>query len=211
MQKIKGRYAEAIVYAERTEGYASAQIRMIADNEISKGSDIRIMPDVHPGKVGPIGLTMTVNDRVIPNLLGVDIGCGMLLAKVKTKGMEFSKLDKMIRSSIPSGFNIRNKAHKNATGCDIESLRCYRGIDADKAMRSLGTLGGGTHFIEIDRNDDSIYVLIHSGSRHTGAEVTEYYNRAGKRQGVPEWSERYICLWLCGCGQFMTAVTFGFS
>ena len=107
MDTIKGNYADAVVYASDIEDYARAQIKMICDNEISTGSNIRIMPDCHPGKVGPIGLTMTVTNKVIPQLMGIDIGCGMLVCKIKVRNIEFQKLDRVISENVPAGFKIR--------------------------------------------------------------------------------------------------------
>ena len=182
MNKITGKFAEAIVYTDDIEDYAKAQIQLICDNEVSKGSDIRIMPDVHPGKVGTIGLTMTLGDRIIPNLLGVDIGCGLLMANVRTKGLEFQKLDKVIRENVPSGFSIRKTPHLMAEDIDLTKLYCYKHINQDKALRSLGTLGGGNHFIEVDKGDSGNYVVIHTGSRHLGMEITEYYIRQGQEE-----------------------------
>lgn len=199
MNSIKGKYTEAIIYTDDIEEYAKAQIQMICDNEVSKGSQIRVMPDVHPGKVGPIGLTMTLGERVIPNLLGVDIGCGMLMAKVRTKGLEFQKLDKVIRENVPSGFAIRQNSHSMSEGFDLTRLNCIGHINKDKAIRSLGTLGGGNHFIEIDKGEGGVYVVIHTGSRHLGMEVTEHYIREGqnalkeKGENVP-----YEMTWLEG-------------
>lgn len=180
MNTIKGNYAEAVVYTNDIEEYAKAQLKLICDNEISKDTDIRIMPDVHPGKVGPIGLTMTLGERVMPNLLGVDIGCGILMAKVKTKGLEFQKLDKVIRENVPSGFAIRKEQHLMAEEFGLERLNCYNYINKEKAGKSLGTLGGGNHFIEIDKGEKDTYVVIHTGSRHLGVEITEHYIREGQ-------------------------------
>ena len=182
MNKITGKFAEAIVYTDDIEDYAKAQIQLICDNEVSKGSDIRIMPDVHPGKVGTIGLTMTLGNRIIPNLLGVDIGCGLLMANVRTKGLEFQKLDKVIRENVPSGFSIRKTPHLMAEDIDLIKLYCHKHINQDKALRSLGTLGGGNHFIEVDKGDNGTYVVIHTGSRHLGMEITEYYIRQGQEE-----------------------------
>ena len=154
MDTIKGQFAEALVYAETIDDYAKAQIKMICDNEISQGSKVRLMPDCHPGKVGPIGLTMTVTDKVIPQLMGIDIGCGMLVSKIKAKNIEFTKLDKVIRENVPAGYNIRKTPHVKADHEVISDLRCIRAIKSDKALKSLGTLGGGNHFIEVDKGED---------------------------------------------------------
>lgn len=189
MEIIKGSYAQAKVFTDDLEVYARAQLEMICNNPVAEGSRIRVMPDVHPGKVGTIGLTMTVKERVIPNLLGIDIGCGMTCAKIKEKRMEFQKLDKVIREKVPSGFAIRNSIHHKAEWFEFERLRCHRSINENHAKLSLGTLGGGNHFIEVDRDEDGcFYIVIHSGSRHLGKVVTEFYVDAGakllKERGV---------------------------
>lgn len=164
------------------DSYAVKQIEMICGSEISKGSRIRIMPDVHPGKVGPIGLTMTVGSGIMPGLLGIDIGCGITLAELNTRKIEFQKLDKVIKENIPSGFSIRKKPHALAEEFDFERLLCRKNINTEKAVLSLGTLGGGNHFIEIDRDDSGrLYAAVHSGSRHAGKELTEHYMKLGQK------------------------------
>ncbi|PWT28152.1 RNA-splicing ligase RtcB [Butyrivibrio fibrisolvens] len=182
--QIIGKYANARIMCigetpgENIEQYALSQIQMIADNEASKGSNICVMPDVHPGKVGPIGLTMTITDAVNPSLVGIDIGCGMSMVKLGRIRKEYQKLDAVIGDKIPAGFKIRDTAHDMAKQFDFERLICTRHIRKDKALLSLGTLGGGNHFIEIDvdENGDS-YLIVHSGSRHLGKEVAEYYSK----------------------------------
>ena len=184
MDTIIGNFAEAAVYATGIDDYAKAQIKMICDNDISLGSKIRIMPDCHPGKVGPIGLTMTVTNKVIPQLMGIDIGCGMLVSKIKVRNIEFPKLDKVIRENVPAGFVIRKAPHNKADFGAISDLRCIRAINGDKALKSLGTLGGGNHFIEIDKGEDGYYIIIHSGSRHLGVDVADYYTENARRRLV---------------------------
>ncbi|MCR5286732.1 MAG: RtcB family protein [Saccharofermentans sp.] len=182
MDKITGRFASADVFASHVEDYAASQIRNILDNEVSRGSKVCIMPDCHPGRVGPIGLTMTVTDKAIPQLMGIDIGCGMLVAKIKTKNIEFAKLDKVIRDNVPSGFAIRKAPHNKASFEVISDLRCIRAVNGDKALKSLGTLGGGNHFIEVDKGEDGYYIIIHSGSRHLGVDVADYYTETARRR-----------------------------
>ena len=181
MDIITGRFASARVFATGIEDYAQAQIRMILDNQVSINSKVCIMPDCHPGKVGPIGLTMTVTDKIIPQLMGVDIGCGMLMAKVEGR-FEYPKLDRVINENVPSGFNIRKKPHSKAGFEVISNLRCLRAVNGDKALKSLGTLGGGNHFIEVDKGEDGYYLIIHSGSRHLGYDVADYYTEAARRR-----------------------------
>ena len=184
MDNITGRFASAVVFATSIEDYARTQIQMILDNQVSLNSKVCIMPDCHPGKVGPIGLTMTVTDKVIPQLMGVDIGCGMLVCKFKAKSIEFAKLDKVIRDSVPSGFGIRKVPH-NKTGFEVISdLRCLRAVNVDKARKSLGTLGGGNHFIEVDKGSDGYYIVIHTGSRHLGVDVADHYTESARRRLV---------------------------
>ena len=188
MKTVKGIYAEAKIFTEDAEDYALAQVKMICDNEIADGSIICMMPDIHPGRIAPIGLSMTVADKVIPQLLGVDIGCGMTCVKLNKSNVEFQKLDRVIRENVPSGFNIRKEPHHMAEDFSYEGLHCHRHINRQKADRSLGTLGGGNHFIELDQGDDySLYLVVHTGSRHLGEEVAEYYtklaNTSLKEQG----------------------------
>ena len=188
MITIYGKYTNAIVYTVENElyaleDYARKQLQMICNHPSAEGSVIRVMPDVHPGKVGTIGLTMTVGDSILPSLVGVDIGCGMTMAKVKTKGLQFQQLDSVIRENVPVGPRIREKDHKYADRIDLEELRCYKGINARKANRSVGTLGGGNHFIEVDKDEEGgIYLVVHSGSRHLGMEVADYYLRTGQKE-----------------------------
>ena len=189
MKTVKGNYAEAKIFTDDVEKYAEAQVKMICDNRVAEGSKIRLMPDIHPGKVGPIGLSMTVTDKVIPQLLGVDIGCGMTCVKLNKSTAEFQKLDRVIRENVPSGFSIRKDPHYMAEEFTYEELHCIRHINRQKAERSLGTLGGGNHFIELDRGEDgSLYLVVHTGSRHLGEEVAEHYtklaNTSLKEQGI---------------------------
>ncbi|MCR5543549.1 MAG: RtcB family protein [Eubacterium sp.] len=188
MITIYGKYTNATVYTVENElyaleEYARKQLQMICNHPSAEGSLVKVMPDVHPGKVGTIGLTMTVGDSILPSLVGVDIGCGMTMAKVKTKGLQFQQLDTVIRENVPVGPRIREKEHKYADKIDLSELRCSKGINARKASRSIGTLGGGNHFIEIDKDDEgNVFLVVHSGSRHLGMEVADYYLRTGQKE-----------------------------
>lgn len=189
MKTVNGIFASAKVFADGPDAYALAQIQMICDHPASRESKIRVMPDVHPGKVGTIGLTMTVGGSILPNLVGIDIGCGITLARIKQKKVEFQKLDTVIRENIPAGFGIRKKIHRFYENFDTTRLYCHRHLNQDRTARSLGTLGGGNHFIELDKDSSgSLYAAVHSGSRHLGKEVTEYYLQQGqkalKEQGI---------------------------
>ena len=180
MKIVEGKYTSAMIFTDSVEDYALSQLQMICDNAAFAGSKIRIMPDVHPGKVGPIGFTATVTDWVLPAIVGIDIGCGMTMAKIKAKRVEGQQLDKVIRERVPSGSAIRKNPHRYAMDYDIARLNCAEHLRLDKAAKALGTLGGGNHFIEVDRDDEGqLYVIIHSGSRHLGKEVAEYYMSEG--------------------------------
>lgn len=187
METVKGIYAEAKIYTTNNkenalDDYARAQLQAICDNKVSEESIIRVMPDVHPGKVGTIGLTMTVGKAIMPNLIGIDIGCGMSMVKIKKKKLEFQKLDKVIRENIPVGSDVRKNIHAWAEDFAFDRLNCVSSIRLDKAKKSLGTLGGGNHFIEIDQSEQGeLYILVHSGSRHLGKEVTEFYLNQGQK------------------------------
>lgn len=188
MITIYGKYTNAKVYTVENElysldEYARKQLQMICDNPVAQGSKIRVMPDVHPGKVGTIGLTMTVKDVILPSLVGVDIGCGMTIAKIKTKALQFQQLDSVIRENVPVGSAIQRKEHKFADRIDLSKLKSAKSISEAKAKLSIGTLGGGNHFIEVDKDEEGNYYLtVHSGSRHLGIEVAEYYLRAGQKE-----------------------------
>lgn len=182
MKTVTGAYSTAKIFTDNVEQYALAQIQMICDNEVSEGAKISVMPDVHPGKVGPVGLSMTVGKRILPNLIGVDMGCGMSMMRIKEKRVEGQKLDTIIRENIPAGSGIRREPHYLGEEFDYSRLACHRHINERKAACGLGTLGGGNHFIEVDKDDEGeLYVIVHSGSRYLGVEVTEFYLKEGQK------------------------------
>ena len=173
MLEIKGKVNTAICYAKVIEDEAIEQIRRMCDYPFTEGSRIRIMPDVHAGAGCTIGTTMTVTDKAVPNVVGVDIGCGMYTVNIGKDDIDFAKVDEAAHF-IPSGTNVWEGRQEKF---DLTDLRCYRGLrDARRLVRSLGTLGGGNHFIEIDRAEDGThYLVIHSGSRNLGKQVADYY------------------------------------
>ena len=180
MIELKGKYGEAKVFTDVVDEASIAQVLLLLNQEFISGSRVRLMPDIHAGAGCTVGTTMTVTDKIVPNLVGVDIGCGMETVKIKEKHIELQKLDKLIYEKIPSGFKIRDKAHRFFKNFPLEEMYCYREINPIRAERSLGTLGGGNHFIEADKNDGGdIYIVIHSGSRHLGLEVANYYQNEG--------------------------------
>ncbi|WP_303821272.1 RtcB family protein [Ruminococcus flavefaciens] len=180
---LNGKYNSAKVFTDNIEQDAIAQIIAFCSQPMSEGAQIRIMPDVHAGAGCTIGTTMTITDKVIPNLVGVDIGCGMETVRLKEKHIELQKLDKLIYEKIPSGFAIREKPHRYGEKIDLTELYCYKHIDPLRAEKSIGTLGGGNHFIEADKGEDgSIYIVIHSGSRHLGVETAKFYQNEAYRR-----------------------------
>ncbi|HAB59992.1 MAG TPA: RNA-splicing ligase RtcB, partial [Lachnospiraceae bacterium] len=184
MNIIEGKYNIAKVFTDVVEETALSQIKTLCDQEFVKDSKIRIMPDVHAGAGCTIGTTMTIKDKIVPNLVGVDIGCGMETIQVKNKHIELQKLDKLIYEEIPSGFNIRKKPHKYNDEVDLTDLRCRLDgkINIARAQMSLGTLGGGNHFIEVDQDEEAnLNIVVHSGSRHLGLEVANYYQEQAYR------------------------------
>ncbi|HJA67764.1 MAG TPA: RtcB family protein [Candidatus Mediterraneibacter cottocaccae] len=189
MFEIKGKVNTALCYASLVEEEAVEQIRRMCDYPITEGSRIRIMPDVHAGKGCTIGTTMTVRDKVVPNVVGVDIGCGMYTVKLAEKEIDFEKLDEAAHF-IPSGKKVWEGRQERF---DLQELCCYRYLkDSKRLQRSLGTLGGGNHFIEVDQaSDGTKYLVIHSGSRNLGKQVAELYQKLAidLDKGIGEYLE----------------------
>ena len=173
MMEIKGKINTAICFARIIEDEAVEQIRRMCDYEFTAGSRIRIMPDVHAGVGCTIGTTMTVKDKAVPNIVGVDIGCGMYTVSLGKVKIDMEQMDAAAHF-IPSGINVWDGRKERL---DLTDLRCYRGLnDSRRLERSLGTLGGGNHFIEIDQAADGTkYLVIHSGSRNLGKQVAQFY------------------------------------
>ena len=191
MLEVKGKYNEAKIFTDVVDETSVAQVTLLLNQEFAAGSRIRMMPDIHAGAGCTIGTTMTITDKVIPNLVGVDIGCGMETVKLKEKHLELQKFDKVIYQKIPSGFDVREKTHRYFEQINLMNLHCWPQINHDRAEKSLGTLGGGNHFIEVDKdNAGNIYIVIHSGSRHLGLEVASYYQEEGyNRLNAPDKRE----------------------
>lgn len=180
MIELKGNYNEAKIFTDIVDETSISQILLLLNQKFAAGSKIRLMPDVHAGAGCTIGTTMTITDKAVPNLVGVDIGCGMETIRLKEKHIELQKLDKLIYQKIPSGFQIREQTHRYFQEINLEDLYCYRYINPHRAEKSLGTLGGGNHFIEANRDENgNLYIVVHSGSRHLGLEVANYYQQEG--------------------------------
>jgi len=182
MIEIKGRCNTAVCYTNNLEEKAQQQIRAVCDREEFADCRIRIMPDVHAGKGCTIGTTMTIRDKVVPGMVGVDIGCGMETVELEERELDFDRLDALIRAEIPSGWNVRTQPHALNGEIDLTALRCADEVNLNRARCSIGTLGGGNHFIEVDRADDGrLFLVVHSGSRHLGTQVADYYQDQGRR------------------------------
>lgn len=177
MIEIVGKYNVAKVYTDNIEQAAYAQVLNLMNQKFAEGSSFAIMPDCHAGAGCVIGLTMKIVDKVVPNLVGVDIGCGMLVVKIdKSFKFDLQKVDRIWHKDIPSGMNHRSTKHRFADRAKIEDI--IAPVNVDKLKLSIGTLGGGNHFGEIDVDDEgNYYIVIHSGSRHLGIEVCKHYQR----------------------------------
>lgn len=175
MLEIRGKVNTAVCFATVIEEEAVEQIRRMCDYPIAEGSQIRIMPDVHAGKGCTVGTTMTITDKVVPNIVGVDLGCGMYTVDLGKQEVDLEKLD-VACHFIPSGWNVWEGRQERF---DLTALRCYRSLrDTRRLERSLGTLGGGNHFIEVEAaGDGRRYLVIHSGSRNLGKQVAELYQQ----------------------------------
>jgi RNA-splicing ligase RtcB len=186
MKVVEGKYNTAKVFTDVVEEKSLQQIKTLCDQEFTSGAKIRLMPDVHAGAGCTIGTTMTIKDKIVPNLVGVDIGCGMetlMIHKDSEAAVNFdpAKLDKVIRKNIPSGFDIRKFQHNFVEEVEWDKIKGT--YNKHRAKMSLGTLGGGNHFIEADKDEDgNLYIVVHSGSRHAGLEIAEYYQEMAWKQ-----------------------------
>ena len=189
---IKGKYTEAIIFRpeDEIEEYAKAQVKMLCDNEVFKDQDIRVMPDVHPGKVGVIGLTASYYDKIIPNLVGNDIGCGVTCAHITMKRKpDFNQLDKVIKANIPMGTAInKNVYYKDFVPYEF---KCRNHLNLSRVNASMCSLGGGDHFIELDKDmEGEYYMTVHTGSRYLGKAINDYYVSEGakllKQRGITD-------------------------
>ena len=173
MIKLQGKRNSAIVFADKLDRSTKTQICELLREEAYADSKIRIMPDTHSGKNVAVGTTMTVKNRIAPSLVGVDIGCGMEVVFLKEQELDLERLDKAIHALIPAGAKIHDFP---VTSFDFDTLHCKGNVNLERALRSIGTLGGGNHFIEVDRTEAGELVLvIHSGSRQLGSDVASYY------------------------------------
>lgn len=186
MQEVKGKFNSAKIFTDVIDEASLKQIQLLCNQDFTSGAKIRLMPDVHAGAGCTIGTTMTIKDKIVPNLVGVDIGCGMetlVIHKDSDVARNFSGavLDNIIRKNIPSGFDIRKFPHDYVS--EVEWDKVKGKYNKNRARLSLGTLGGGNHFIEADKDDEgNLYIVVHSGSRHAGLEIAEYYQEMAWQQ-----------------------------
>lgn len=183
MIELQGKYAIAKVFTDVIDNESISQVINLLNQPYIEGSKVRMMPDIHAGAGCTIGTTMTIKDKICPNLVGVDIGCGMETIRIKERFIEPQKLDKVIRMGIPSGFEIRKNLHRYSKNIDLNELYCAKSINLDRAYSSIGTLGGGNHFIEANKDENGkIYIVVHSGSRHLGLEIANWYQEAAYKE-----------------------------
>lgn len=176
--ELQGKFNTAKVFTDNIDDVTIGQVIEMCNQPFAEGSNIRIMPDTHAGKGSVIGTTMTLTDKVVPNLVGVDIGCGMNVVKLNVKASEidFAQLDAVINEHVPSGMTVRQKTHRNAKNIEFDKILIP--FNRDRAEKSIGTLGGGNHFIEVNEDEAGyVYLVIHSGSRNIGKTVAEYYQK----------------------------------
>lgn len=175
MLEIYGKYSMAKIFIDTIEETAREQIQTLCNQEFVSGTKVRIMPDVHAGAGCVIGFTANLGEMVIPNIVGVDIGCGMLTVALNNIDLDLGELDAIIKQNIPSGIELHEG--KKTTFSDILKLQCYRELKrTSRFERSIGTLGGGNHFIEVDvDNENNKFLVIHTGSRNLGKQVADYY------------------------------------
>ena len=187
MLEITGKYNTAKVFTNSLDESSLCQIETLCSQPFVKGCKIRLMPDVHAGAGCTIGTTMTITDKIVPNMVGVDIGCGMETVMIRADtpasgDFDPAHLDKIIHKNIPAGMDVRDTDHEFAKTIPFENIRCGE-VNLFRAEKSIGTLGGGNHFIEANRdNEGSLYIVVHSGSRHLGKETAEYYQREARKQ-----------------------------
>ncbi|MBQ8089189.1 MAG: RtcB family protein [Pyramidobacter sp.] len=199
MITISSTCGTAKIFTDIIDPGAEGLLRALCATPLAEGASIRVMPDVHAGKGCAVGTTMTYADKIAPGLVGVDIGCGVTAFKVKCKRLELQKLDRVIRERVPSGAHIRREALSGVrAGAAAQAVAAlHANVRLDKALLSLGTLGGGNHFIELDRDEEgALWLLVHSGSRRLGVEVEKHHHEIAFRDAPPEIP--YELAWLTG-------------
>jgi RNA-splicing ligase RtcB len=213
---IRGAAGEAVIYTDVLDAESTKQLFLMMNCELFQGCTVRIMPDVHAGKGSVIGFTSTLSDKLCPNIVGVDLSCGVTLDKISEKrGIDFDALDKAIRNNVPSGFAIRDDLYRPLRNGNsklgglyqeieknIIEVSCKVGIDKDRSINSIGSMGSGNHFCELVRSKEGVYYLhIHSGSRGLGAKIAEYHQAKAYKlhdAGVFPKGTPKVLSWLTG-------------
>lgn len=181
MKEIKGKFTDAKIFTDKIEETALNQIQELCDQEFLNGSKIRVMPDVHAGKGCTIGTTITIKDKVTPNLVGVDVGCGILTVKLNEKEIDFSRLDNVIRKYVPVGNEVYEE--EQSVNLDRDTFRAKDILSKKRFLQSIGTLGGGNHFIEVSKDEEGFhYLTIHTGSRYVGAKIADHYQKLAYKE-----------------------------
>jgi RNA-splicing ligase RtcB len=184
MFELQGKYAKAKVFTDDVDGESISQVIKFLNQPFAEGQTIRMMPDIHPGAGCTIGTTMTITDKVVPNLVGSDIGCGMEVVYLDADEIDFERFDRIIREKVPHGYSKHRVPHPFMKDFDLTRLKCYFKLEAgDEGNFAMGTLGGGNHFIELNRTSEGELILVvHSGSRRIGADVCEYYQNQALKE-----------------------------
>jgi tRNA-splicing ligase RtcB (3'-phosphate/5'-hydroxy nucleic acid ligase) len=179
MIELKGKHNECKIFTDKVEEGCIELIQKILDNPDWKDTKLRFMPDIHLGKGTCIGTTMTITDKVVPNFVSVDVGCGVIVQTLKDKHIELCKLDKIMHNIVPSGFAINSKPHRFANQIDITKLKCYSALkNHHKFLLGIGSLGGGNHYCEVNKDETGqLFLVIHTGSRNLGKQIADYYQQ----------------------------------
>ena len=181
MIQVTGEYTNAKIFSNVEQETAVKQIKELCNQPFMEGAKVRIMPDYHAGKGCVIGTTIALKDKVVPNLVGVDVGCGVYVVKIQPMDIDFKQLDDTIRQYVPSGIGLHDSESLRYVTDAFPKVKDFAvsGIMTDEHnKKSLGTLGGGNHFIEMSKDDDGcLYLCIHTGSRSVGAKIASYYQK----------------------------------
>ena len=197
MITISNTYGTAKIYTDTIDSGAEGLLRALCASPLAENSIIRVMPDVHAAKGCAVGTTMTYTDKLAPGLVGVDIGCGVLAVKTGAKRVELQRFDRVVRQRIPAGSALRKTPHRLSARAALDELRCAPAVYAERDLLAIGTLGGGNHFIELDRDDEGfLWLLIHSGSRALGVQAEAHYHRLAYHATPPDVP--YELAWLTG-------------
>ena len=189
MLELEGKFNKAKIFADSVDNVSISQVINLLNQPFVKGQKIRLMPDIHPGASCTIGMTMTIEDKVVPDLVGADIGCGMDVVYLDADEVDLKRLDEVIHKKVPSGYSINEVPHRFMKNINLTDLHCYFNLEyGSQGNFALGSLGGGNHFIELEKtSNNDLILIVHSGSRRMGKEVCEYY----QKQAWKEFKRKY--------------------